>query len=103
MRLRLSTSAIQFDNQLCKKESYDFPVVLIGQDVKENKKLNSLYIPIQTLLENCEDNALLILDVVLETWCDTANGDCSTGKMAHTFIHDIEYSIYLYYIFLIIT
>ncbi|CAG9819390.1 unnamed protein product [Phaedon cochleariae] len=79
MKVKVSMSGVQFDNQLYSRESYDFPVILIGQDVKDVNKLSSLNIPIEALLENADENALLILDLTLETWTEQSCNKFITG------------------------
>ncbi|XP_072392830.1 intermembrane lipid transfer protein VPS13B [Diabrotica undecimpunctata] len=79
MKVKFSVSAVQFDNQLYSRESYDFPVLLVGQDVKESNKMPSLNIPIENLLQNSEEDALLIVDLALETWRDKYVMSNTTG------------------------
>lgn len=80
MKVKISASDIQFDNQLYSKESYDFPVVLIGQeDDKPRIKLSSLNIPIENLIENTDNSALFIINITLETWRDQSRAKDITG------------------------
>ncbi|KAJ8948160.1 hypothetical protein NQ318_009252 [Aromia moschata] len=73
MNVKLSISDIQLDNQRYSKESFDFPVVLVGQDSKPSNKLSSLNIPIETLIENADENALLIVGLTIESWLNQSN------------------------------
>ncbi|CAG9772920.1 unnamed protein product [Ceutorhynchus assimilis] len=70
LKVKLSMSDIQFDNQLHTRASYDFPVVLVGQDKKPLKKINILNIPMEALLENFQENSLVVVDFVLESWAN---------------------------------
>lgn len=79
MKVKFLISDIQFDNQLYSRESYDFPVLLIGQEIKEPIRMNTLNIPIATLIENAKENALLMVDFTLETWNDRARSTNITG------------------------
>lgn len=79
MRFKILISDIQFDNQLYSKESYDFPVLLIGQEKRNMEKLTSLNIPIDTLLEKYSENMLLFVDCILETWQDHSKTERITG------------------------
>lgn len=76
----MSVSDIQIDNQLYSKESYDFPVVLIGQEKRKESKLLSFNISIDTLLENTDENALIVLEFVLHTWRSRKDSPNVTGK-----------------------
>nr|XP_023015386.1 vacuolar protein sorting-associated protein 13B-like [Leptinotarsa decemlineata] len=79
MKVKISASDVQFDNQLCSRESYDFPVVLIGQEVKEIKKLLTLNVPIKVLIEGASEKALVMMDFTLETWKDHSKTKFITG------------------------
>lgn len=68
MKIKVSVSDMQIDNQLYSKESYDFPVVLIGQAKRKEKKLLSFNVSIDSLLEDTDENALWMLELVLHTW-----------------------------------
>lgn len=77
--MKFSASAVQFDNQLYSRESYDFPVVLIGQEVKLNKKLNSLNTPIYNLINDVYENALITFEFNFDTF--NAQDRTITGKL----------------------
>nr|CAH7751442.1 unnamed protein product [Callosobruchus chinensis] len=71
MKLKVTASDVQLDNQLYARESYDFPVVLIGQEKRRlPKKLITLNVPIESLIEDCDEDALIVFEFCLETWCD---------------------------------
>nr|CAI5821779.1 unnamed protein product [Callosobruchus analis] len=79
MKLKITASDVQLDNQLYARESYDFPVVVIGQEKRRSKKLTTLNIPIESLIEDCDENALLVLEFCFETWCDKYRNTRSTA------------------------
>ncbi|XP_060527776.1 intermembrane lipid transfer protein VPS13B isoform X2 [Cylas formicarius] len=68
LHMQISISDLQLDNQLYSRESYDFPVVLVGQERKGLKKLNILNVPIETLTESVGRSALVSADIVFDTW-----------------------------------
>ncbi|VEN36376.1 unnamed protein product [Callosobruchus maculatus] len=71
LKLKITTSDVQLDNQLYARESYDFPVVVVGQVSQEKRhphRLTTLNVPIDSLIEDCDQNALLVLEFTLETW-----------------------------------
>lgn len=72
-------SDIQFDNQLYTRQSFDFPVILIGQEKKPSRKINILGVPMETLLKDCNENALVIVDLILESWHNYGGGKKYTG------------------------
>ncbi|XP_050295994.1 intermembrane lipid transfer protein VPS13B [Anthonomus grandis grandis] len=80
MKVKVTLSDIQLDNQLYARESFDFPVVLVGQDKKPPKKINILSVPISTLTENTDENALIVAEFILESWrSHLASSKCHTG------------------------
>lgn len=81
--MKLTVSDIQFDNQLFARESYDFPVVLIGQEKKKKKKLVSLNVPIESLLESTDETALIIFDFIFQTWRSRKNSLAVTGMFCY--------------------
>lgn len=81
MKIVLSASDIQFDNQLHTKGSYDFSVVMIGQAKRTDKKLVSLNVPIESLLEKSDENALVLVEFVLQTWRSQKDSASITGEM----------------------
>lgn len=62
------------------KESFDFPVVLIGQEKKKEKKLVSLNVSIESLFEDADENALLSIEFILETWRSQKDSHPVTGN-----------------------
>lgn len=72
---------MQFDNQLYSRESYDFPVALIGQEIRKEKKHMSLNMSIDSLLEDTDENALLTMEFVLQTWRSQKDFSPITGKL----------------------
>lgn len=70
---------LQFDNELYSKESYDFPVVLVSQDVKSKSVTNVLEKSAKELIRSVKDDALLVLDLVMETWIDSLRKKNVTG------------------------
>ncbi|XP_056633940.1 intermembrane lipid transfer protein VPS13B isoform X1 [Diorhabda sublineata] len=91
MKLKVSVAAIQFDNQLYSRESYDFPVMLIGQDTKELNTRQSLNIPIENLIQTANEDDLFILDIVLETWRDKyLMNDFTGAKSVNIIINPIS-------------
>lgn len=72
---------MQFDNQLYSKESYDFPVALIGQEKRKESKLMSLNVSIDSLLADTDENALLNMEFVLQTWRSQKDFSPVTGKL----------------------
>lgn len=81
MKIKISVSDMQLDNQLYSRESYDFSVVLIGQEKRKEKKLISLNVPMEFLLENTDENALLLVEFVLQTWCSQKDSTSVTGEL----------------------
>ncbi|XP_066257341.1 intermembrane lipid transfer protein VPS13B isoform X1 [Euwallacea similis] len=84
LKVQVSLLDFQIDNQLYGRESFDFPVVLIGQEKKSRKYQNILGMSIETLLENYGDAALIVADFVLESWSSRASGKSYTGLKAIT-------------------
>lgn len=80
MKITISMSDMQCDNQLYTRESYDFPVVLIGQERKKEKKLVSLNVPIESLICNSDENALILGEFVLQTWRSQEDFPTITGE-----------------------
>lgn len=80
MKIKLSVSDMQIDNQLYSKESYDFPVVFIGQEKRNEKKLLSFNVSIDSLLKDADENALWVLEFVLHTWRSRKDSPNVTGK-----------------------
>ncbi|CAH0555543.1 unnamed protein product [Brassicogethes aeneus] len=78
LNLNLIISDMQFDNQLYSRESYDFPVVFIGQNKNPERRMSSLNIPMDKLLDS-QDNAVLVLEVNLESCFDHARNTNITG------------------------
>ncbi|KAH1005134.1 hypothetical protein HUJ04_006175 [Dendroctonus ponderosae] len=78
LTVQISLSDIQLDNQLYARQSFDFPVVLIGQERRARNRLNILSTPIETLLASCPESALIITDLVLDTWANKAAGKTHT-------------------------
>ncbi|RZB39382.1 ATG C domain containing protein [Asbolus verrucosus] len=79
LNMSLSISDIQFDNELYSKESFDFPVVLVSQESKAKNNTNVLDTPAKKLIENIRDDALLSLELIVETWKDNLRNKYITG------------------------
>ncbi|XP_030768330.1 vacuolar protein sorting-associated protein 13B-like isoform X2 [Sitophilus oryzae] len=79
LTVKFAISDIQFDNQLCARESYDFPVILVGQEQKPNKKINILNMSMENLLQNFESDPMHMAEFVLEAWRNESNNKCYTG------------------------
>ncbi|KAI4462018.1 vacuolar protein sorting-associated protein 13b [Holotrichia oblita] len=71
MDVLFSISDVQVDNQLHFRGSYDFPVVLIGQEVSPIQHLHSLNIPTNRLIKNARAKALITIECNFEIWNDT--------------------------------
>lgn len=76
----MSVSDIQVDNQLYNRASFDFPVILLGQERKPRKHQNILGIPMEVILENCEQHVLIVAEAVLESLVNQTSGVVYTGK-----------------------
>lgn len=77
----MSVSDIQIDNQLYSRASFDFPVILLGQERKPRKHQNILGIPMEVILENCEEHVLIVAEAVLESLVNQTSGVVYTGKL----------------------
>ncbi|XP_017781523.1 PREDICTED: vacuolar protein sorting-associated protein 13B [Nicrophorus vespilloides] len=75
----LSISDVQVDNQLYSRGSYDFPVLLVGQEAKINNCLKSLNVPIIQLVHTAQNDCLIKVDLNVETWKDPVQQCNVTG------------------------
>lgn len=80
MDVVFSISDVQVDNQLHFRGSYDFPVVLIGQEVSPIQHLHSLNIPMNRLIKNARAKALITIECNFEIWNDTVQEVIVTGQ-----------------------
>ncbi|CAG9862164.1 unnamed protein product [Phyllotreta striolata] len=79
LKMKFSISDVQLDNQLYSRHSYDFPVLLKGQEGKERRSARSVNIPLENLEEIEDNDALITADFTLETWTDKARKINITG------------------------
>ncbi|XP_076265664.1 vacuolar protein sorting 13B isoform X3 [Rhynchophorus ferrugineus] len=77
--VRVSVSDIQLDNQLVTRESYDFPVVLISQELRQIKKVNILNMTMEQLVETFAQDAMHVAEFVLESWRNESANKSYTG------------------------
>lgn len=63
-------SEVQFDNQLYFKNSYDFPVLLVGQNPSNRLKITNFNVPIKRLITQVKERAVITLDLHLDEWLD---------------------------------
>lgn len=86
MNINLIVTGIQFDNQLYSRESYDFPVAFIGQQITNNNNNNASTIKSTTnisildQLNNIKENALVQIEMNLESWQDLMRNQTITGN-----------------------
>lgn len=80
MEISLSASDIQFDNQKYLNGSYDFSVILIGQNVKEVQTIASLNAPIDNFIINARKDPLFSMKLNIETWKDSVLQKNITGN-----------------------
>lgn len=80
MDVLFTISEVQIDNQLHFRGSYDFPVVLIGQEAKSSQSLNSLNIPIDHLINDARKDTIVSIKCNFEIWNDTIQKIIVTGK-----------------------
>ncbi|CAG9862165.1 unnamed protein product [Phyllotreta striolata] len=86
LKMKFSISDVQLDNQLYSRHSYDFPVLLKGQEGKERRSARSVNIPLENLEEIEDNDALITADFTLETWTDKARKINITGERLTEFI-----------------
>ena len=79
MKVTLNVERIQFDNQMCTRSAYDFPVVLIGQNDKPLIHPNIFYTPISKLM-NSHDNKLISIEANFNIWTDSFQQITITGS-----------------------
>lgn len=80
MEVCVSVSHIQFDNQLYSRASYDFPVVVIGQQSKASPPMLTVNANVSECVEASKKNALLMVCSTIESWIDVNRNKRVTGK-----------------------
>lgn len=80
MDISFSIGEVQVDNQLHFRGSYDFPVVLIGQEAAPVQHFTSMNIPINQLINNARSKALMMIKCNFEIWNDTVRETVVTGN-----------------------
>ncbi|KAL3269016.1 hypothetical protein HHI36_008100 [Cryptolaemus montrouzieri] len=73
MQINLYVQNLQLDNMLFSKKHYDFPVVILIKEPKNDCKINSLNISIETLFEEIKECAALRFTLIMDTWMDPTN------------------------------
>lgn len=91
MEICVSASEIQFDNQKYLNGSYDFSVILIGQNVKEVQTIASINTPIDHFMIKAREDPLFSMKLNIETWKDTVLQKNVTGLFYLKFVKKKKY------------
>lgn len=82
MNLCVSVKDMQFDNQLHSRGNYDFPVLLISEDVRPRQRLDMLNVPLRHCIEVAQKDPVIRIEMDVESWRDTVQLTNITGMFS---------------------